>query len=171
MDCIRRPALTVNCGFARVSIYENSNPDRCGRYARSTIELSNRIDTFKSQFSAHHGYGIPANYFQATLGKDNLSQFDRDLNKILDGFIKPFPHEYSRDAYLATFSSQKWSQLTPTEKDQHSLSKCRRCYEQYKEHQMSFPLKPRYEPKPVVTIDLEALQQQGVHNQYCIRPE
>lgn len=157
MDCIRRPALIVNCGFARVSIYENSNPGRTGRKARASIDLNDRIEKFKSQFSDYQGYGIPENYFQPTLGKDNLSQFNRDSNKILDGFQLSFLRGHSRDTYLNEFSSLKWSQFPDSEKNEHTLSKCSRCFEQYKECQASFPLKLCYESKnPVINIDWAA---------------
>lgn len=120
---------------------------------------------FKSQFNSHPDYGFPENYFQPTAGnsKHSLSQFDRDSNKILDGFASYFS---SRDSYLETFSSLKWSQLSISEKEQHRLSECKRFYELHEKQQMSFPIKPYFKPepkpKPVVIIDQEAFQEQGI---------
>ena len=161
--CIRQVSLIVNCGYARVSIYENSSPNRRGRYARQNIDIITRENNFKSQFSAYPSYRLPAGYFDKT-GKENYSQFFRDCNKILNGFSLKFRSDcgYSRESYLDTFSSEKWSTLPNIEKKQHSMSNCSRCFELHKEHQIYFPLKPYFQPKPVITIDREAFQQQGI---------
>lgn len=42
------------------------------------------------------------------------------------------------------------------------MSNCNRCFEVHKSSQLSFPLKPVYYNDPVVTIDQEALQRQGI---------
>ena len=44
----------------------------------------------------------------------------------------------------------------------HSLGKCAGCFELHKESQHSFPLKPTYEHKAIVTLDTDALQRLGV---------
>lgn len=85
----RKVALVVNCGYARFSIYMNSNPSRSGQQARQTIDIQQRATHFKTQFNTCLSYGIPNNYFEAS-GKDRISQFDRDCNKILDGFKSNF---------------------------------------------------------------------------------
>lgn len=91
MACVRRVALAVNGGYARVSIYENSNPGRTGKHARETIDVSQRLVKFKSQFSTHP-YGIPSEYFEVC-GKSKCSQFDRDCKKVLDSFASKFRSE------------------------------------------------------------------------------
>ena len=63
MDCIRKVSLFVNCGYARVSIYDNSNPGARGRQARQTIDTHKRVDTFRRQFGTHPEFEIPASYF------------------------------------------------------------------------------------------------------------
>ena len=42
MACVRHAALAFNCEYARVCIYENSNPKRTGPNARDTIDISKR---------------------------------------------------------------------------------------------------------------------------------
>ena len=49
-----------------------------------------------------------------------------------------------------------------SEKIKHTLSNCTQCFEVHKDHQCSFPLKPIYYPKPVINVDKEASQHQGV---------
>lgn len=151
MACIRRVSLIVNCGYARVSIYENSNPARNGRNARQTIDTTERLTEFKAQFSTHQ-YGFPDDYFEPHI-KDP-SMFDRDCSKILKSFSLKFRSEcgFSRETYLQTFSSLKWSHLPASEKKQHTFSNCVRCSELHMDHQLSFPLKPlvtgsRMQPK------------------------
>ena len=143
--------------------YENSNPSKIGCYKRSSINTQNRALNFRAQFSMCPNYGIPENYFEQSR-KDGTSQFDRDCNKILNGFASKFRTDIDmdRDSYLIRFSSGSWSELPTVEKHRHTLSNCDRCYECYKEHQHYSPLKPIYKSKPLVQIDAHALQRQGV---------
>ena len=122
--------------------YENSNPERMGRHARQTIDTSERISKFKEQFSA--SYSFPEGYFNES-GQHKKSQFDRDCNRILDGFGKQFPTECEKKSYISTFSDSKWRELSVAERKLHSLSKCSRCYERHQQIQLSFPLKPAYQ--------------------------
>lgn len=158
---IRQPSLIVNCGYARVCIYQNSDPSRKGRNARKNIDTGQRSDKFQSQFSTTLStYGIPDGYFEQT-GKDHSSQFARDSAKILDGFRLKFPSESGLSREVE-FSFQKWSKLPVSEQVQHTLSKCTRCFEVHKVYQLAFPLKPHFHPDPVLVVNHEALQQQGL---------
>ena len=125
MSCIRIVAHIVNCGYARVSIYENSSPLAKGQYARD-IDRQKRSFNFRSQFVCS-SYGIPDGYFEQR-GKDGNSQFDRDCNKILDGFFQS-DMGLCRDKYLNTFSIKSWSELCTVENNRHTLSHCTRCFE------------------------------------------
>lgn len=160
---IRRPSLVLNCGYARVCIYENSDPKRNGRNARQDIDIACRCEKFQSQFGTLPTYGVPQDYFTPT-GKDRNFPFDRDCTKILDGFRSKFRGDMglSRESYLLEFSVEKWYELAQSEKKQHTLSSCTRCFELHEVHQWSFPLKPVYHPEPVVRVDQAALQRQGV---------
>ena len=126
---IRRASLIMNCGYARVYIYENSNPSRKGRNARRNIDIKQRSDQFRSQFCTPT-YSIPDEYFTPT-SKDHCSLFDRDCTKILDGFRMKFPSKkgHSRESYLDEFSFLKWSELEMSEKIKHTLSNCTQCFE------------------------------------------
>ena len=151
MDCVRRVALSVNCGYARVCIYQNSNPQRTGKYARQSIDVAKRQTAFKEQFSST--YSFTEDYF--SVRSKNTTQFDRDCNKILDGFK-------SKLSYLNTFSYSKWCELPITERRQHSLSNCVRCYELHRDSQQSFPLKPTYHNEAIVKVNQDAMQRLGV---------
>ena len=48
---IRQVALVINCGYARVSIFDNSNPKERGRYAR-LIDTKQRATKFREQFGS-----------------------------------------------------------------------------------------------------------------------
>lgn len=159
MACIRRVSLIISCGFARVSIYENSNPDRTGPHARH-IDISRRATNFRGQFSI---YSFPDNYFEVR-GKDKTTQFDRDCTKILDSFKLKFRAGGRGDGqkYLDTFSRARWHKLPVVERKEHSLSNCIRCFEKHFDSQRSFPLKPMFTHKPLVTVDQDSLQRQGI---------
>ncbi len=159
MACVRQVSLIVNCGYARGCIYENSNPKRTGQHARQTIDTAKRLTNFTGQFNST--YCFPEGYFNVS-GKDNMTQFDRDCNKILDGFKSKFPGVGDKESYLDTFSRSEWCKLSVAERKRHSLTKCARCFELHKERQLSFPLKPHYHHKPIVTVDQDALQRLGV---------
>ena len=153
---MRHVALNFNCGYARACIYQNSNPNRMGQNARETIDIAKRTKNFKEQFSST--YCLPDRYFTVSSGKDNTTQFDRDCNKILDGFKSKFLAGGDRESYLNTFS-HKWYELSVEE---HSLANCATCFELHKDSQQSFPLKPTYHHKAIVTVDTDALQRLGV---------
>ena len=161
MSCIRQVALIQNCGYARACIYNNSMPTRTGRYARKEIDTQTRLTRLTSQFSTYSN--IPEGYFEAR-GKNNLSQFDCDCSKILSGFTSKFRSEIGlcRQSYLQAFSLSKWSELSGIEKKQHTLSNCNRCYECHEELQRSYPLKPFYQPEPIVKLNVDSMQTQGV---------
>ena len=52
MDCVRCVALVVNCGYACVCIYQNSNPERTGQSSRQTIDIAKRQTNFKGNLVA-----------------------------------------------------------------------------------------------------------------------
>ena len=160
MACVRQVALIVNCGYARVCIYQNSNPKGTGKQARQTIDTSEKIINFRGQFSGI--YCFPDGYFDVR-DENNMTQFHRDCNKILDGFKSKFPIGANRESYLNTFSHSKWCELSVNERKQHSLSKCARCFELHQNSQLSFPLKPTYHHKEhIVTTNEDALKKLGV---------
>ena len=99
--CIRTVSYILNCGFARVNIYENT-PTQKGCYGRRNIDNNDRTRKFRTQFSDHPGYVIPENYFEPT----KKSQFERDSDKVIDGFRKlKWPSGCAVEAYIRKFSS------------------------------------------------------------------
>ena len=131
-----------------------------GQKARETIDTLKRATSFKEQFSKT--YSFPENYFDVS-GRYSKTQFDRDCDKILDGFKSKFLAGFrgDRQGYLDTFSVAKWYHLPVAERSKHSLSNCVRCFEQHFNRQRSFPLKPMYHHKPLVQLDQDAMQRQG----------
>ena len=154
-----RPSLNINCGFARASVYCNSDTDTVGAHARESIDTLKRAREFRTQFS---NFSYPENYFQVG-GKDRKAPFDRDCDKILDGFKSKFlaGARGDRQGYLETFSLAKWHALPVVERNKHTMSNCVLCCEQYYDRQRSFPLKPMYCHNPTVTVQQGALQRQG----------
>ena len=160
MANFRQVGLVVNCGYARVCIYLNSNPEGRGQHARQSIDTLRRATNFREQFSS---FCLPESYFKVS-EKKKTSQFDRDCQRIVDGFRSKFPFGTNRDSYLETFSNSKWYGLSVEERNRHSLSNCVRCFEVHREIQECFPLRPFYHHKPLVTLDQEAFQRLGVKN-------
>ena len=110
MACIRWVSLILNCGYAHVCIYQNSTPCQAGQlYTRSSIDISQRELNFRTEFTT---YSFPDKYFEKRT-KDGTSQFERNCNRILDGFNHKFR---GRDSYLATFSHSKWCALSATKR-------------------------------------------------------
>ena len=123
MTCIRLISLEVNCGFARTAIYENS-PTTLGCNARTAVSTSLRASNFRAMFSSTASFGLPNLDYYESKGKKNLSQFDRDCDKVLDGFKKKWPGGLEdKLAYLAQFSRTKWSELPIEDKCKHTRAK------------------------------------------------
>ena len=155
MTCIRMVSLIVNCGYARTTIYMNSKQND-NSATSVTVDRERRIRAFRSQFSSCSNFGIPDGYFDPK-GKEGLSQFDRDCDKVVKAFKSKWPSGYNihKEEYLTKFSNAKWSELSNVEKSRHTLSNCTKCHESYFTYQRAFPLK-------LVQIDRDALQRQGV---------
>ena len=86
-----------------------------GKHARQTIDTSKRMINFREQFSGT--YSFPEGYFDV-IGKNNMTQFNRDCDKILDGFRSKFLLGADRESYLDTFSHSRWCELSASEKKQ-----------------------------------------------------
>ena len=67
----------------------------------------------------------------------------------------------NRESYLTRFSLAEWCELALSEKEQHTMSRCTRCFQLHEAHQSSFPLKLVYHPTPALAIDRAQLQRQG----------
>ena len=144
-------------------VFMSTLTPEAGQLARQGIDHQKRMDSFRAQFCTHPEYVIPDGYFD--LNGKGMAQFDRDSNKLLDSsrkFRSDIP--VNKQRYLAQFAVSQWSKLPNAEKGKHSLSNCKRCAELHSEYQSAFPLKPQYQPEPVVqlTIDHNALERQGL---------
>ena len=148
-------AYVVNCGYARVCIYENSNPDRgTGRKARQDIDISKRSTHFRERFTGT--YSFPEGYFDVA-DKNGKTPFNRHCDKILDGFGAKFLAGGTRESYVTTFSHSNWCKLPVVERKKHTMGKCKACFMLHKDSQLSFPLKPQFEFKPLLSVDEDAV--------------
>ena len=112
MACIHRVSLIVNCGFARTSICRYSQV-ATGRKARQQIDTAERATKFTAQYSCCPQYlhGIQDSYLDKK-DKHGCSQFDRDCNKVLDGFKIKWRGTNSKNEYLDHFSEERWQRST-----------------------------------------------------------
>ena len=149
-------SLIVNCGYARTTMYENS---KWGSDSATPMAINSeqRIRTFRSQFSSCTNFGIPDGYLDHK-GREGLTQFDKDCDKIVKAFKSKWPTGFDihKEQYLTKFSNAKWSELSNAKKNSHTLSNCTECHESHYAYQRAFPLKPLYQPSPVI------------HTQRCI---
>ena len=79
-----------------------------------TINREQRMRTFRLQFSSCRildGYIDPK-------GREDLSQFDRDCDKLVKAFKSKWPTGFDihKEEYLTKFSNTKWSELPNAEK-------------------------------------------------------
>ena len=119
--CTHRVSLIVNCGFARTSICRYSQV-ATGRKARQQIDTAERATSyctaeratnFTAQYSCCPQYlhGIQDSYLDKK-DKHGCSQFDRDCNKVLDGFKMKWRGTNSKNEYLDHFSEERWRRST-----------------------------------------------------------
>ena len=114
--------LKVNCGFARVALYNISREltkDTPKSKARTSINKAERVSLFKAQFEVCSDYGLSEEYFSRV--GDRESQFDRDASRILTAFGKKWHPAGAREEYKYTFSKSKREQLLKYLKVKHSL--------------------------------------------------
>ena len=55
-----------------------------------------------------------------------------------------------------------FDELNNDEKEQHTMTQCSRCSENYFEYQHDFPFKPTFQPKPVVQINEKVMNTQSL---------
>lgn len=129
------------CGFAKVIAWQLSHvarkettrleDERQAKYrARVMVEQHRR---FVETFSECQGnFAIDFHCFQTKF--PGLQQkFTRWNSRKMN----------ERSIYLTTFSIEKWTQLSSSEKDGHSLMECRRCTQGNNYEQSLFPVKSR----------------------------
>ena len=61
---------------------------------------------------------------------------------------------------LSKIFNKELERATTLEKSMHKMSKCVWCYENAFQYQQSFPIKPFYQPQPVLVVDRCALNRQ-----------
>ena len=136
--------LDFNCGFARTAVRELTPR---GRW-RDESYISKRKSEFKQLFSDCEHYGLQETYFES---KPNLSDFDRDCEKVLKLWSNRWNPSENRKVYEETFATTRWKDLPLEEKHTHTLTKCKGCYKKFGAIQHLFPQGPYYDYNPIVS--------------------
>lgn len=142
--------LQVNCGYARVAIYE-----LCKLPFGNTRSLLSRNDVTKSfldQFSSSPGFHRkPPEYWH---DDKSYSAFDRHSSFILDCFSKSWKDRAKREEYISVFSCDRWSQLSSENKAKHSMSSRLACARDHLTLQKAFPVFPCFAAPPIVDVNI-----------------
>ena len=137
-------ALTINCGYSRVAIWEYSHhPSGASVYSLNNEE---RADKFKLLFTDSLLVNIDSNYWAIDNPK-KISKFDRHCEYINNIFMKRWNGKFTRSDYLNKFSTDNWKKLSSEEIEFHSLSNCRQCATEHLDFQKCFPSLPIFEPE------------------------
>lgn len=128
--------LYVDCGFARVAIYELSNQGERGN-AAPTVNREERAKEFQSLYSTVANFGINCSYFSQH--GYCQSRFDKHCKIVLEKFKKRWHPTDSRKSYLDHFSTSQWKALSQWQKVKHTISNCKECADKHQEHQLYFP--------------------------------
>ena len=129
-------ANTVNCGYARVAMQEQTESD------------------FKRFFQAPLSIGNE--YFETKQGGKTRSQFETHSKAIKAMFSKKWHPQSSKVEYKNAFSITKWDALSVSDKSTHTLAKCNACYKTLYQHQCHFPAKPIYSACSTLAINMPA---------------
>ena len=150
MASAKKPiSLQVNCGYGRCAMRLTTS-----NWESDTLK-------FKELFETTPNYGLCESYFATNSSRQ--SQFKRHCNLIKTSWSKRWCTDQSfRINYEATFSKEKWKNLSLEEQQSHTLADCNACYNHHKALQKAFPLIPQYElEEPVVTINKKILEDIG----------
>lgn len=143
-----------NCGFARCAIRELTPK---GKHA--VIDKRQRMLDFQDLFKDCPNYGLSSAYFEDT-SKGRETTFNRHCDKIIESWSKKWHPPEKRSLY-STFAMSNWKALPMEKKLRHTLSCCQECYIKQGALQMCFPLKPHYTDKPIVSVNVEKLEELG----------
>ena len=133
-------SLVLNCGFARVAIYDLSNT-LSGHHRDDIINKAARLDRFLKLFK--HSNVLPSLSSLKEGKSTSITYFDVYCDHILDTIRK---RGWSgKQKYFDTFALKKWEKMSVADRKKHTVSKCYACSMQYTEIQRSFPLKPFFE--------------------------
>ena len=119
-------ALLLNCGFARVAVYELSTVKRGKCRCSVNDDITSK---FKKLFESCSSFTMPDEYL--VINK-NHSLFHRHCNYLLDCFSRKWSTGL-RSQYLEKFSTQNWKDIPSEQKSSHSLKNCSACAKKYLE--------------------------------------
>ena len=125
--------LKINCGFARVAMFELKDTQPVDRAAQ-----------YKSLFP---NFKFQDYYFRSRTS--GSSTFDDNCKAIVRTINKKWT-ELGKERYLSFFSSTNWRLLTDTSKEKHSLASCDGCSRMHSDYQRAYPGKPFHEPPPQI---------------------
>ena len=111
-------SLLINCGYARVAVFEFSAVKR-GK-SRFFLNREERAEKFQKVFANCSSFARPDEYWVDTV----KSNFNRHCDYILDCFTKKWNSNSTRVQYLETFSTKNWEAI-PLEKKVSAFP----CYE------------------------------------------
>ena len=155
MDTTLQVSLQYNCGYARCAIRELTTKDR-----NIAVDKRTRMSEFQDLFGDCPNYGIlPSHFIEQSSTHSPL--FNRHCDKIIQGWNKNWHPPENRQTYEKTFSTRNWKALCVEDKRKHTLSCCRECCIAHQQLQASFPLKPCYSNEPLVSVNLQQLEELG----------
>ena len=132
-------SLVVNCGFARVAVYEWTKRDR--GYQFTQVDEAKRSAQFQACFKP---IDIPKDLFSRN--SKNRMYFDVYCEAIVQAIACGWKSNARKRAeYLEMFSVKKWERLPVHDKKKHSVGKCTACAVNFSELQRSFPMLPTFE--------------------------
>ena len=141
-------ANTVNCGYARVVMQEQTESD------------------FKRFFQAPLNIGNE--YFETKQGGKTRSRFETHLKAIKAMFSKKWHPQSSKVEYKNAFSITKWDALSVSDKSTHTLAKCNACYKTLYQHQCHFPARPIYSACSTLAINMPASMSEKAFVQHAL---
>ena len=155
MDTTLQVSLQYNCGYARCAIRELTSKSR-----NVGNDNQKRMCEFQDIFRDCPNYGLPPSHF-INKSSSRPPLFDRHCDSIIQGWNNKWHPPQSRKTYEQTFSISNWKSLCVEEKQKHTLSFCRECCIKQPDIQASFPLKPCYSIEPLVSVNLQQLEELG----------
>ena len=145
----------VNCGYARVAIWQLSEVGKGKQHNK--MNYDGRNEKFQALFEPLTTYGIDSAIFEGYGHRE--CTFNRYC-KSINGLFQKWKVREAKQSHIRTFSTENWKKLSVISKRRHSISNCKECAIAHKSLQEGVP-GPVFNPCKALGENVQSLIHQN----------